>query len=338
MKHLLFDKSAFEGLGEDAHGLARSMYSTITSSTLLLEIAGDLRPGRKPKPKKKPADERAADLARKFGDRVETHEEWETLCLRSLHGADVPYGLPSFRNTIQAFLSDGRMLDLRTQRADGSSVPIHKNWVESLASLSWTAEYPPDTRVFKDEMAALWGRLNGVARVIKAPANATDAGQQRATELAVVAEADRVLDDPAHQEQLIRWLIYGFGCTSEHHARRIFQGYWDARYRWEFAGRPLLKASAPYAHYCARVRLLYLVGEHVWPKGRELNDLADIEYLYLLPFTDVFASNDKFVRAIARHLLRADQLLTCSCRLRKELTGECRDAAKCEREHAASLP
>jgi hypothetical protein len=74
VQHLLFDKSAFQAIGDDMHERIRTGYNVVTAPTLLYEIAGDLKENREFKAKT--PEQRATTLAKKFGDRVETHRDW----------------------------------------------------------------------------------------------------------------------------------------------------------------------------------------------------------------------------------------------------------------------
>lgn len=322
MRYLLFDKSAFQALSDGVHALVRERYSTITTSTLLHEIAGNLASDRTFRNRTR--EEQAALLARKFGNQVETHRDWQDLCLDALLGKDVLANGPILNNGVDGYTPQGTAVTLHVVRNDGSIVSPQRNWVDLVASRSWGVTYEPDRRVLLQEVQKLWGKLADRAHPLKRSST------QEASELTVVAEVDRLLEEPSLQEPLIEWLARHPRGMSEHHLWRQFHGYWKSRMRWEYEGRPTLRHFAPYAYHCARVQLLYLVGFAIWPKRRELNDLADIEYLHLLPFTHVFASNDKFVRAMTRHLLRADQVLTCSCKLEQELTRSRKAETVCQ--------
>lgn len=176
------------------------------------------------------------------------------------------------------------------------------------------------------EVRALWGLMTGKVSAFARPKNR----RVEASDIdAVVDRVDEVLDDARYLTWLIPWLVESLnsrGITPAALKKRV-------RRRWLAVGRPGLREFAPYAHYCARVRLLYLVGHEVWPKKRELNDLGDLEYLHLLPFTGTFAANDVFVRAMASRLLRPDQVLTCSCKLEKEVIGTSKNEARCHADH-----
>jgi hypothetical protein len=75
-----------------------------------------------------------------------------------------------------------------------------------------------------------------------------------------------------------------------------------------------LSKVAPYAFYCLKVLVLFL-GAYKFDLllEKKTDDQIDLEYLFYLPFCNVFSSNDKFHMMLAPSLMRSDQLF---------LTGE----------------
>jgi hypothetical protein len=76
--HLLFDKSAFQALGDKTHAVVRNQYNVVTARTLLYEVAGDLRQDRSFRTKT--PEQHAATLANKFGGPVNEHRDWRDIC------------------------------------------------------------------------------------------------------------------------------------------------------------------------------------------------------------------------------------------------------------------
>jgi len=73
--------------------------------------------------------------------------------------------------------------------------------------------------------------------------------------------------------------------------------------RWNMAGRPLLTDFAPYAHHCTRVLFLVLIGmRHKVLSARKTNRL-DAEYLFYVPFCEVFVSGDTLHAQLAPMVL-----------------------------------
>lgn len=66
---------------------------------------------------------------------------------------------------------------------------------------------------------------------------------------------------------------------------------------WESRNKPLLVNSYPYSVYCMHTLLLYYYGTLKSLFGRA-TDKLDLEYTYYLPFTDIFSSDDKFIKRL----------------------------------------
>jgi hypothetical protein len=70
--------------------------------------------------------------------------------------------------------------------------------------------------------------------------------------------------------------------------------------RWYMAGAPMFECFAPYAFYCLRASFLWAFSSST--PGQ--NDRKDLEYLYHLPFTELFASKDKKHKRLVPYLLK----------------------------------
>ncbi|MEA2698083.1 MAG: hypothetical protein QOI66_2354 [Myxococcales bacterium] len=305
MPHLLFDKSAFQAIGGEMHAVVRNQYNVVTAGTLLYEVAGDLRQDRSFRTKT--PEQHAATLAKKFGGPVNEHRDWRDICRRELSGENIRLDEgPIIQNEVEAILPGGARVYLDVKLEDGSIVSPTTHWIERLATETWNTRYPADNRTLESGVKALWGIL--AARIGPSKVRLID-------ETAVVAEVDRILNDDSLKEILVRWTADI--ANDKRNPRRVLRD--SVKRRWSTLHKPKLMTFAPYAYHCARVQLLYLVGYNVWPKGRERNDLADLDYVRLLPFVDVFVSNDKFVRALASHVVRPNQELISSSELKNRL-------------------
>jgi hypothetical protein len=91
--------------------------------------------------------------------------------------------------------------------------------------------------------------------------------------------------------------------------------------RWVQAGMPLINIFAPYAFHCLSVDALFLNGLACGLITTRPTNNLDKEYLYYLPFCNVFTSNDKFHWNIAPLFLRSDQKFIVGGDLKKDLKG-----------------
>jgi hypothetical protein len=78
--------------------------------------------------------------------------------------------------------------------------------------------------------------------------------------------------------------------------------------RWEESGRPTLDKFVPYSTHVFKVDLLYYLGiERGFISGARASNKADMSYLYYLPFSMVFTSNDRLHISTVPLFLRPDQ-------------------------------
>jgi hypothetical protein len=77
---------------------------------------------------------------------------------------------------------------------------------------------------------------------------------------------------------------------------------WRVFEHWYMAGAPMFEVYAPYAFFCLRASLIWALSSTT--PGQ--NDRKDLEYLYYLPFTELFSTKDAKQERFARYLLRND--------------------------------
>lgn len=119
-----------------------------------------------------------------------------------------------------------------------------------------------------------------------------------------------VLEDPDRQESLLIYLIDNYG-EKEIDGAIAFT-------KWLEAGRPLLKDYIPYCAHCLKIDLLFHLGLQSEIIGTRPTNRVDLEYLYYLPFCNVFTSNDKIHKQLAPLLIRADQKFFTGDELKKD--------------------
>ena len=79
--------------------------------------------------------------------------------------------------------------------------------------------------------------------------------------------------------------------------------------RWNGLQRFPLKDYAPYTHYCLKVKFIFALGLARDLLSSHHNSLLDLEYLYYLPFCQIFCSDDRKLHNVMQSvLLRPDQI------------------------------
>jgi hypothetical protein len=89
--------------------------------------------------------------------------------------------------------------------------------------------------------------------------------------------------------------------------------------RWISDGKLPLKAFLPYACHCLKVDLLFLFGLKNELVGVKPTNKVDLEYLFYLPFCNVFTSNDKIHKQLVPLIIRKDQIFVVGEDLKKDL-------------------
>ena len=106
-------------------------------------------------------------------------------------------------------------------------------------------------------------------------------------------------DNPNTQEEILIFLISEFGVSAEN-ASQIF-------FRWSQSNSKNVKSFAPYAYFCGKVKLLFELSLRFNLVGTRPTNIVDLQYLFYLPFTKLFASSDKFHILLAPYLLDSKQ-------------------------------
>lgn len=308
-KSLVLDKSAFQSLSRAEHARATFGFTTNVTPVLLREILTDLTK-QDPNLGLRP-DECVQLLARKFlGSGGVINVDSRKLCVHDLLGASVS--------------GDGRVLiedfSYVTDPSDPDGPPAV--WIEpgrgNLDILRWAqAEFTDRERQLAAglrergqafSLEQLRGRLRAHHVLLPRPKNTMDLG----------TVANEILVNNALQRALVDWLVDQCGAPTL--LRR------EVLLRWEFAQRPPLAKFAPYAHHCARVLLMLLLGMTHRLLSDPPTNRIDAEYLFYSPFCHVFVSSDKLHKQLAPAVMWPGQRFVTTDEFRKELSRATPDA------------
>jgi hypothetical protein len=279
---LILDKSAFQALSRDEHGRRLFRYRENITPILLREILADLA---KSDGAKSP-EVSVRILADKFlGSGGVVNADHRMLCAADLTGTG-------------RFAADGRpVLDQYTEgHGPGGEASILVGPTPSNhAILRWAAvRFSTEERNLaiglraaagSFSVDALYGRLRQHQVLLPRPRSISE----------IPDIADDLLVRASLQAAFIDWLMEQLRLPAD---IRIAVGQ-----RWNAAGRPLLADFAPYAHHCTRVLCLVLIGmRHKVLSARKTNRL-DAEYLFYIPFCEVFVSGDALHAQLAPMVL-----------------------------------
>ncbi|GAB3013828.1 hypothetical protein GCM10027051_16330 [Niabella terrae] len=122
---------------------------------------------------------------------------------------------------------------------------------------------------------------------------------------------DEHITSPAIQELLLISLLQNYDIDALSSVQ-IFG-------RWNQEGKPLIKHFAPFAFHCLKVDTLFLFGLTSGLIGTRPTNRVDLEYLYYLPFGNIFTSNDKVHKNLIPLLLRNYQKFIIGPELKEDL-------------------
>lgn len=287
---ILLDKSTLQSLGKDAiHELTRYFRVTIPP-TLLCEILADLE---KTERKQGSPSEEVLVLARKVSSLARVAKvnlDFRSICVNELlgHPAGVPMdGCPIPGGVRDVRTSDGRRGVYLPPQPEMDAV---LRWgsgrfseSERTLAAQWRAQvnsFDPDS--FRRSLAPLAKTADSLAEVNR--------------------DVERVLNDDEGRELFLRMLIR-HSCPEP---ARDAVAEWTFR-RWKERSHAELAEFAPYCRHCLKAMLLFHSAYVNQLVKTTRSSWIDVEYLYYLPFAEVFSSGDQLHETLAPFLLRKDQ-------------------------------
>jgi hypothetical protein len=290
---IIFDKSSLQQLTADQVAEAHRYFYTVIPPILLQEILCDLSLDANG-----PHDPAliVPALARKVPT---THAgalpDFRTLCYNDLLYGEVPM---NHRGPVVA-------KEQMVHGPNGAYAVMHS---EFAAVMRWRkGEYNDTDLQFADDLRKR-GRANNFEAAKKDlpklvfPARTLEE---------LLAQIDKLLDEPVAQSDFLRWLL-GYSGFDQPSCSKIFA-------RWEQTNNLPLKQFAPYAGHCLRVHTLFYLGMGKNVVGTRPTNIIDLEYLCYLPFANVFCSGDKVHLHLAPLLKANDQSFVLRDRLRDSL-------------------
>jgi hypothetical protein len=293
---IIYDKSVIEGLSKDAAYWLHHHFHVVIAPPLLIEVIGNLKKNRDGRA----GEELVASIASHMPSYAVTPTiDYRELFTNELVGHEVELGR-------RPYLGGGR----RIRAADGRVGVFFDEAPEATALRRWVAGdfsgleramadqwhdslRALDLSVFKQQLKTIKGLFG------KTPAPET-----------VLSYVDNSLNGEQY-----RTLLTGLEIMDT--PKEISDA---AIRRWKLMGRPNVKRFAPYLFHLIRVELFFafLIATDVISDGRPKHR-ADFLYLYYLPFTSIFVSNDKLHIQMAPLLMETDQLFIQGETLREDM-------------------
>ncbi len=295
--NIILDKSTFQGLSHEEHVMLWMYFKECVTVTLFREVQGDLA-----KQDPKGARAKVQELARKFmGSGGVVNMDYLTLGRESLLGATIPMTGQIIPIEASSHRDEQGRLGVVIGLSWFNRTILR--WADGIVSASEEADAAAWRSAGRSlSFTALQQALTKQHLLLPAPTSPTS----------TVATAESLLREPGLQELWLKWLIQQLG-LSQSGGDRVLR-------RW--ATRPqfqLLKGFAPYAHHCLRATLALLVAVRHRYVSWQPTHMVDLQYLYYLPFCQVFASDDKVHRLLAPQLLRRNQDFVRGSELKADL-------------------
>lgn len=295
---IVIDKSTFQSLSFDELFRLSCYYKHIITPVLTMEILGDLK--KEAEEGKIPPAERVKDFAKKlFPMETVVNLHYKILLKGELLGNPISFDGRPHVGIKKAVASESGMRGyLIEQTQEEKSIYKWKegNFTEADHELSalWRM-----TTTQEDLLERLKKSLN--------PDEAIKFANFQELYKFVIAS----ITSPATQEFLLSSILQNYEVDAANGVK-IFG-------RWIQEGKPLIKDFAPYAFHCLKVDTLFLFGLTSGLIGTRPTNRVDLEYLYYLPFGNVFTSNDKVHKNLAPLLLQDYQKFITGPELKEDL-------------------
>lgn len=294
---ITIDKSTFQSLNFSELMRLSSYYKHNVAPVLVMEILGDLK--KETQEGKTPSDVRVKDFATKlFPMYSVVNAYYRTLVKGELLGDPVEL--------------DGRpTLDIeKIVQPDASRKGmVVRETAEEKAIYKWKDGKFTDA---DHDLSQLWRTLTTHENLLKNLQKILQASEHEKLKSfdQLHERVNSILSDHSLQDRLLAYMIDNYG-EGEIDGMSIFV-------RWVAANRPLLTDFAPYTAHCLKVDLLFHLGLQSELIGTRPTNRVDLEYLYYLPFCNVFTSNDKIHKQLAPILIRDDQQFIVGTELKKD--------------------
>jgi hypothetical protein len=296
--NITIDKSTFQSLNYTELVRLNNYYKHNVAPILVMEILGDLK--KEVAEGKTPSTQRVKDFAQKlFPTRCIINCYYRNLLKQELQGL--------------TFELDGRpTLDLEkiVQTDDGRKGSVIKETIEEKSIYKWKKGKFTEA---DHELSELWRTITTQENILKNLQKAIKSENHERLKSfdELNNKVNRILKNEGFQDKLLAFAVDMYG-EGEIDGALVFKN-------WLEKGRPFLTEKMPYIAHCLKVDLLFYFGLQSELVGTRPTNKIDLEYLYYLPFCNVFTSNDKIHKQLAPLLIRNNQKFIIGADLKKDL-------------------
>lgn len=280
---IVLDKSTFQSLSFDELFRLSCYYKHIITPVLTMEILGDLK--KEAQEGKTPPADRVKDFAKKlFPMESVVNLHYKVLLKGDLLGNPISFDGRPHVGIKKAVASESGMRGYLIEETEEEK-SIYK-WKEGNFT---EADH---------ELSALWRMTTTQEDLLKRLKESLnpDVARKFANFQELYKFVTENITSPVTQEFLLISILQNYDVDATDSVQ-IFG-------RWNQEGKPLIKDFAPYAFHCLKVDALFLFGLTSGLIGTRPTNRVDLEYLYYLPFGNVFTSNDKVHKNLVPLLLQ----------------------------------
>jgi len=295
---IVIDKSTFQSLSFDELFRLSCYYKHIITPVLTMEILGDLK--KQAQEGKTPPEDRVKDFAKKlFPMETVVNLHYKVLLKGDLLGNPISF--------------DGRP-HVGIKKAVASESGMRGYLIEETEEEKSIYKWKDGNFTEADhELSALWRMtttqedlLERLKKSLNPDATIKFADFQELNKFVT-----EIITSPPTQEFLLISLFQNYDIDAMT-SGQIFG-------RWNQEGKPLIKDFAPFAFHCIKVDTLFLFGLTTGLIGTRPTNRVDLEYLYYLPFGNIFTSNDKVHKNLVPLLLQDYQKFILGPELKEDL-------------------
>lgn len=295
---MILDKSAYQSLKKTQMDRLGRYFTIVNTPILVREILGDLKKETKDGSLNSPEVIKLAKKMPVFDTTSNAH--FSILINAELQGKEIPFYSTVVDTGERVKLDENEHMIMVRPSNDQKSLDRWKegefNMLDELYSKLWrdsTLEPGPihDYRKYLRKINPQYNKLTDAAHVLN------------------IVKA--VLANPAYFTENLKTVVENFNVPAE--VAKI------AFYRWETKRPEHLFAFAPYTFFCHMVRMFFSVCLQNNIVGTRATNLIDLEYIYYLPFCEVFVSSDDFHKKLVPHLLMNRQQFVRGQELKDDL-------------------
>lgn len=279
---IIFDKSSFESFNIDEIFFLRQYYFPIITPILIIEILADLKNTNNSKETEKRVQQLSYKILQLNPKYIINYDE---LIERELTGEFIEMGR-------RPIVGQGKNV-ISTEGKKG--VVISQFFEEAMLHRWRKREFNDAEELSAEQWRKLMNKITidlsdlEMSQDIRKIKNLPD----------IINYVNQYLSNPGSQRNILETLLKVYLIDSKV-ASEVF-------YKYETKQFSLLKDFAPYSYFCIRIFMVFTISILRGIITPRKTDIIDLQYLYFLPFTTIFSSNDKFHRMFTSLFIEKDQ-------------------------------